>query len=306
MLFSILIPAYKEHYLKECLQSLSKQSFTDFEIIIVNDHSPENLEDIVISANDNRIHYYCNDRNYGAIDVVDNWNKCLSYAKGEYVICMGDDDCLTPECLSEYSRLIKKYPGIGALHAWTEIIDDNSQFQNITAPRPEWESVYSLCWNRFENRHKQFIGDWCFETEWLRSQGGFYKLPLAWASDDITALLCAKKNGVANTQRICFQYRQSRYTITNTGNITFKMEAVKKEKDWYENFLLVKPQNDIDLKYWECIIKLLPKHIERKYAALIAEDLKKHPLHFVKWYFSRKIFGYNLQTLIMSIILSRK
>lgn len=58
--------------------------------------------------------------------MVDNWNICLGYATGDYAICMGDDDKFLPNCLEEYVRLIAKYPGIGLLHGWTEIIDENS------------------------------------------------------------------------------------------------------------------------------------------------------------------------------------
>ena len=45
--FSIAIPAYKSYYLKECIDSILVQSYEDFELIIVNDASPEDLDSIV-------------------------------------------------------------------------------------------------------------------------------------------------------------------------------------------------------------------------------------------------------------------
>ena len=199
MKFSVTIPAYKSKYLKEALDSILGQTFKDFELILVNDASPEDLDSVVETYKDERIRYYKNEINCGAINVVDNWNKCLEYATGDYIICMGDDDRLLPCCLEEYDKLINKYPNLGVYHAWTEVINEKSEFKNITQHRCEYESVYSLIWHRWDNRKCQYIGDFLFHVETLRKAGGFFKLPLAWGSDDITAVICATGNGIANT-----------------------------------------------------------------------------------------------------------
>ena len=94
MKYSILIPAYKAKFFYECLDSALNQSFKDYEVIILNDASPEDLDSIVGTFHDNRIRYYKNEVNVGAINVVDNWNTLLSLAKGDFVACIGDDDKL--------------------------------------------------------------------------------------------------------------------------------------------------------------------------------------------------------------------
>ena len=106
MKFSVTIPAYKAKFLKEAIESVLSQTYEKFELIIVDDNSPENLKAIVDEFSDSRIRYYRNPQNCGAVNVVDNWNICLSYCTGEYVICMGDDDRLLPNCLYEYLKLI--------------------------------------------------------------------------------------------------------------------------------------------------------------------------------------------------------
>ena len=236
MLFSVTIPAYKAKYLYEAISSILQQTYQDFEIIIVDDSSPEDIKTIVDKFTDPRIHYYRNEKNCGAIDVVDNWNKCLSYAQGNYVICMGDDDMLLPNCLENYHKLIMKYPGLGVYHAWTEIIDEEGNFYKLQHPRPEYESVFSLIWNRWNGRNRQYIGDFCFDAALLKIEGGFYKLPLAWGSDDITSVRAAAKKGIANMQTLGFVYRQNRYTITSTGNVYIKLQAIDLEKEWYRSF----------------------------------------------------------------------
>lgn len=62
MKFSIGIPAYKGVFFEECLNSLLQQNYSDFEIIIVDDASPDNLIQIVEKFQDKRIQYYRNDK----------------------------------------------------------------------------------------------------------------------------------------------------------------------------------------------------------------------------------------------------
>ena len=204
-LFTIAIPAFKSKFLGEAIESCLSQTYGNFEVVIVDDASPENLKSVVDRYHDDRIRFYRNEKNCGAVDVVDNWNICLSYAKGDYIICMGDDDRLLPCCLDEYLKLMEKYPGLGVYHAWTEIIDEDSVMFDLQQPRPEWESALSVAWNRWNGRNRQYIGDFCYEVERLRKDGGFFKLPMAWGRDDICAVRAAVGGGIAHTQRVCFQ-----------------------------------------------------------------------------------------------------
>lgn len=307
MRFSITIPAYKRKFLSEAIESCLAQSYQDFELIIVDDASPEDLESVVNSFKDSRIRYYRNEKNCGAVDVVDNWNRCLDYAQGDYIICMGDDDRLLPCCLEEYAKLMEKHPGLGVYHAWTEIIDENGKFTNITAARCEYESVYSLIWHRWNNRTQQYIGDFLFDTMQLRKNGGFYKLPLAWASDDITAVIAATSKGIANTQQLGFCYRVNSQTISNSGNAEIKMLSVIKEQEWYQAFLEKEPISETDKKYWECIRKMRPRYFEKKKGLTIAIDLKNNSF-FKLFYWIRRKKKYKLSAkcIMYSVIVAMK
>lgn len=225
MKFSITIPAYKQKYLYEAIESCLAQTYKDFELIIVDDASPEDLKSVVDRFQDFRIRYYRNEKNCGALNVVDNWNICLSYAHGDYVICMGDDDRLLPNCLEEYSELIEKYPDLDIYHGMTEIIDENSKVTNIQEARPEREGMYSMISGRLRNSRLQYIGDWLFKRTALERQNGYVNMPMAWGSDDLTAYTIAKNKGVANTQIPVFQYRISSLTISNSGHYREKTKV---------------------------------------------------------------------------------
>lgn len=218
MKFSITIPAYKQKYLYEAIESCLVQTYKDFELIIVDDASPEDLKSVVDRFQDPRIRYYRNEKNCGALNVVDNWNICLGYAQGDYVICMGDDDRLLPNFLEEYSKLIDKYPDLDIYHGMTEIIDENGNVTNIQEARPEREGMYSMISGRLRNSRLQYIGDWLFKRTALEQLNGYINMPMAWGSDDLTAYTIAKNKGVANTQIPVFQYRISSLTISNSGH----------------------------------------------------------------------------------------
>ena len=308
MKFSILIPAYKSKFLKECIDSCLRQTIKEFEIIIVNDASPENLDEIVEQYNDRRIHYYINKTNCGSVNVVDNWNKCLSYASGDYVICMGDDDKLLPNCLEEYAKLIDQYTGIGLLHGWTEIIDENSVPFLMTTHRGLHESAMSLCWHRKMGAYSlQFIGDFCFEREWLVKQGGFFKLPLAWGSDDISALIGASKNGVANTQVPVFQYRRNRYTISSTGNVNIKLQALKEQNEWYDSFLRTVTDNFVDKLYQTELLSKMTRIYDKRIGLTLAASMKENGrLSLLHWMLNAKRYGISKSALVYALIQSFK
>lgn len=298
--FSIAIPAYKSTYLADAIESCINQSYSNFEVIIVDDASPEDLYSIVCKYTDKRIHYYRNEKNCGALNVVDNWNICLSHCSGDYVICMGDDDKLLPCCLEEYTKLIEKYPGLGIYHGWTEIIDEESKFYKIQERRPEWESVYSMIWHKLEKNRKVYIGDWLFDVKQLRADGGFYKIPMAWGSDEVSSYRAAIPKGCANTQTLCFQYRENRHTLSRSNNGDLKVIGVNEKKKWIEDFLKVIPTDELDLKYYSLLPKSVKRYFLIKTSMTIKEDMIISPLRLFHWIKERKKYNLRLPVIFYS------
>lgn len=95
MLVSVVLPAYNaELYLKEAIDSVLAQTFTDFELIILNDGSTDQTESIILSYDDPRIVYVKNEQNLGLIGTL---NKGMALAKGKYIARMDADDICFPE-----------------------------------------------------------------------------------------------------------------------------------------------------------------------------------------------------------------
>lgn len=237
MTFSVAIPAYKPQFLDEAVKSVMAQEYESWELVIVDDCSPHDLHSIVEPyLSDARVRYFRNESNIGAYNVVDNWNRCLEYCTGDYVICMGDDDRLLPNCLGDLNALIQTCPGLGVYHIQAEMINEFGRVIESFPARPEKESALDLLDRRWRKNSRQFIGDFCFDLPRLREAGGFYKFPLAWGSDDISAFR-ASVDGIANSCRPGFQYRQSSLSLSSEKDFEVKVSSTVRESEVFEEML---------------------------------------------------------------------
>lgn len=96
---SICVPTYNgSEFIKECLDSILNQTFSDFEVIIVDDKSSDQTIEIirVYASKDSRITIIENPQNLG---LVGNWNRCIELSKGEWIKFIFQDDTIAPNCL---------------------------------------------------------------------------------------------------------------------------------------------------------------------------------------------------------------
>lgn len=97
--FTVVIPTYKRpDMLAEAIQSVLAQTFTDFELFVIDDHSPDNTADVVASFTDPRLHYLLNERSKGASGAR---NTGIFRARGQWIAFQDDDDIWLPDKLQE-------------------------------------------------------------------------------------------------------------------------------------------------------------------------------------------------------------
>src|SRR5688572_12302291 len=114
---SVLIPTYNyAHFLDETIQSVLDQTFTNFELVIVDNCSTDNTDEVVQKyLTDTRISFYRNETNIG---LVGNWNKCLDYARGEYIKYLCADDKFRPELLEKFVAVMDQNPGVSIMSSY--------------------------------------------------------------------------------------------------------------------------------------------------------------------------------------------
>ncbi|WP_300490485.1 glycosyltransferase family 2 protein [Flavobacterium sp.] len=110
---SVIIPVYNaEKYLQETIDSILKQSFTDFELIVLNDKSTDTSKSIIEknAAADSRIIFVDKIENVGPARLR---NEGFTTAKGEFIALMDADDIAMPDRFSKQIEFLKKNPEIG-------------------------------------------------------------------------------------------------------------------------------------------------------------------------------------------------
>ena len=102
---SICIPTYNgEAHIKETIESVLNQNYSDIEIVICDDGSTDSTEEIVKNFGDSRIHFYKNDKNYG---LGGNWNQTVSKSTGEFVKLLCQDDVLFDGAITAQAEALK-------------------------------------------------------------------------------------------------------------------------------------------------------------------------------------------------------
>ena len=97
-LLTIAIPTYRgAQVIGDTIRSVLSQTLSDFELIVVDDNSPDATEAVVLAFDDPRIRYLKNPANLGP---EGNWNRCLAEARGRYFKLLPHDDLLMPHCLA--------------------------------------------------------------------------------------------------------------------------------------------------------------------------------------------------------------
>lgn len=259
MFCSFVLPAYKSDFLRSSISSILNQTETDFELVIINDASPYDLDSIINTFSDSRIKYFKNEINIGGNSLVSQWNKCLSYASGDYVVLASDDDRYSPDYLSEMKYLVHLHPGKNVYSTRKFIIDENDNVVDVDGYLGEYMSSVDYVSQLFSSRVYSSISNYMFNRRKLVELGGFVDFPVAWYSDDAIVIKMAN-DGIVVSPKCLFFFRfsgQNLSTIKNPEVFNKKLIATSQFYFWFE-----KEKNN--MRKLCQIDELLYRHLDRK------------------------------------------
>jgi len=105
---SIIMPVYNAgHTLPECMDSILKQTFSDFELLIIDDGSTDNSIEVITGFKDQRIRLIRNEHNF-----IGSLNMGLNHANGKYIARMDADDIMLPQRLQTQFDFMELHPDI--------------------------------------------------------------------------------------------------------------------------------------------------------------------------------------------------
>lgn len=146
-LVSIIMPSYNTaSFIAESIQSVLAQSYKDWELIIVDDCSPDNTDDVVKPyLSDERIRYLKNEKNSGA---AVSRNRALREAKGKWIAFLDSDDLWMPEKLQKQVRFMEKNGYHFSYTNYAEIdTEDKRNGISVTGPKRITKTGFlNYCW----------------------------------------------------------------------------------------------------------------------------------------------------------------
>lgn len=290
-LVTIAIPAYKRKFLKQSIESALNQTYDHIEVVIVNDASPEQLDDVVLSFHDPRIRYYVNETNLGCSDPVANWNMCLQYAKGTYFALLCDDDVYEKDFISEMMALTTSYPDSSVFRSRVKVVDEDNRIIDLFPSAPGYESAMDYLWAKVSRNRIQTISEFLLRTSTMRECGGYVKMPKAWCADEISILEFAKIGGIVHSNRLLVSFRMSGENITSVKDkyTVDKITAQMMYSDWISSFIINEPdwfKKSIELHRRYCMSAVIPEYLQYS----LWKDFLKLLIHRKKYRLSNTFF----------------
>ncbi|MFV0382293.1 MAG: glycosyltransferase [Breznakia sp.] len=205
---------YKEPevFLREAIESILRQSYQDFEFIILLDN-PDNTKHISIieayAKQDKRIRFFINEQNMG---LTKSLNKALQHAKGEYIGRMDADDISLKDRLKKQLRYIERY-NYDLIGGITQIIDEKKNtlyaIKHIPTNSGNIKKIV---------RYNQCIAHptWLGRKALFEQVGGYREMPLC-EDYDLTLRALMKGFKISNFDETVLQYRMSTQSISRNN-----------------------------------------------------------------------------------------
>ena len=217
---SVIMSVYNgEKYLKEAIESILNQAFTDLEFIIVNDGSTDKSLEIIQSYNDERIKIINNEKNIG---LVKSLNKALQFVKGEYIARQDADDSSLPNRLKLQLEFLEKHPEVALLGTGIYVINENGETieRRIMHPNPKRSLLKG---NRFIHGSVMF-------KKSVIDEVGTYNETLRYSQDYELWLRISKKYDVRNLTAPLYKLRMHKSSILSRKVEEQQMYAVLAQK----------------------------------------------------------------------------
>jgi glycosyltransferase involved in cell wall biosynthesis len=216
-LVSVIMPLYNaEDYLKEAVDGILAQSYSNFELIILNDGSSDRSEEICLSYKDRRIHYHFH-KNMGLAGTL---NKGLELCKGIYIARQDQDDIAHKDRFDKQVNYLEAHPSVLLLGTRAKVFSDTNDFIKLHdhATQPAVLKFDLLFDNPFV--HSTIM----FRKKDSDTIGG-YNTDRSYFEDYELWSRFAQKGDVANLPDVLLDYRHHDKGLSKSTNY-FKDDAV--------------------------------------------------------------------------------
>lgn len=210
--FSVITPVYNTNrkHLEECISSVLAQTFENWELCLVDDHSskPQVRKILEAAASlDPRIRPIFREKNGG---IVDASNDGLSMARGEFVVLLDHDDVIEPDALMLINELIDSDPLIDYVYTDETLITDGGQVVE-RFHKPDWSP------ERF--RHQMYVCHLSVIRRSLVLEVGGFRPGYDGSQDyDLMLRVAEKARKIAHIPKLLYHWRMASTSVANNAS----------------------------------------------------------------------------------------
>jgi glycosyltransferase involved in cell wall biosynthesis len=151
VLFSVLLPTRNRlEFLRYAVETVRRQDDPDWEIVVSDNDSEEDIAGYVADLGDDRVRYVRTD---GFISVTGNWNNALRHSRGDYIIMLGDDDALLPGYFTAMRELIEDFQRPDAVYMGALLF----AYPGVMPDRPEGYLTPNMTASFFAGAQRPFV-----------------------------------------------------------------------------------------------------------------------------------------------------
>ena len=319
MFFSVILPVYNvEKYLEECVESVLRQTFTDYEVILVNDGSKDNSGAICdrLGESDNRIKVV-HKKNGGASDTR---NVGLEHASGEYIVYLDSDDYIKDDSflmdlyheisekgsdivLYKFSKLYDETGKLDKCSFTLDFVEDIKDSDKLLYELVKRDAYYGMAWIKAFKRSLAVDNNVTFDVNLVCEDMDWY----------FNLVLCSSSISAIDKSYIAYRQRQGSttstvklrnlvdfiYTLEKWGEIV-KNASISEDKrgalfgalaKYYSNMLVVYTRiKDKERKGYKKRVKAL--------SYLLNYGLSSRPLQIKKFY---RLLGFSGTVLMLKL-----
>lgn len=258
-LVSVLIPCYNcEEYVEEAVMSIIKQTYSNLEILVIDDGSTDNTKTILqrLAQKDSRIRYIKNEEN---LKLIKTLNKGLDLCNGKYIARMDADDISLLTRIEKQVNFLEKHPEIGIVGTYTKNFGVNNKTWEMDTEDKYIRThlFYNTCF-----AHPSVM----IRTSVLRDNHLYYDANYLHAEDYKLWCDIAQYTKLANIPEILLYYRINQNQISNKYSKEQKETAQRIREEYINNFLA---ERNVPIKFSAQTtiddIRRLGSYIKEKY-----------------------------------------
>lgn len=290
---TVFIALYNaENYIKETIESVLNQTYTDYEILIINDGSTDNSVEVVKQFDDSRIRLLHNEKNSGERFTRD---RALTEAKGKYIAVLDADDITVANRLELQINFLENNPEYALCGGWAKCIDEKGKLNNnLITPKTENEDIKINM--LFQN---QFVNSTTMYNREIGIEVGGHK-GVEYGTDFDVFSKISEKYKVANLSNYLVLYRQHSFSISVAKKDLFKNGELNVLKYLYHKFSLDDKLLNVPLSFFtDDYSEIKPDEIKMFFEKIISENKLNN-------YYNKELFVEVIFNKWLKIVINKK